>query len=33
MKLLNIVRVVEKVVNDMYNHIHELNDGSKTLLL
>jgi len=29
MKLLNIVSVVEKVVNDMYNLIHELNNGSK----
>lgn len=29
MKLLNIVRVVEKVVNDMCNLIYELNNGSK----
>jgi hypothetical protein len=29
MKLLNIVRVTEKVVNDMCNLIYELNNGSK----
>jgi len=29
MKLLSIVTVVEKVVNDMCNLIHELNNGSK----
>jgi len=29
MKLLNIVRVAEKVLNDMFNLIHELSNGSK----